>query len=123
MTTILIVEDDADNARMMARMLRMRGYQVLNALDGRTAVDMTRQHRPDLILMDLFLEGGIDGLEATRQIKADATTQTIPIIVLSATQTAAFQDEALRAGAVDVDDKPVEFDRLEAKIRAALPTS
>jgi len=117
---LLVVEDEADNARMMARMLRMRGYEVLLAADGQTAVQMARQHLPDAIIMDLLLAGGIDGLEATRQIKAESSTQEIPVIVLSAMQLASFESQAIEAGAADVDDKPVDFARLVGKIQAVL---
>ncbi len=120
MNKLLLVEDEADNARMMSRMLRMRGYEVVLAADGATAVEMARQHLPDAIIMDLLLAGGIDGLEATRRIKSDAATQRIPIIILSAMQLASFQTQALEAGAADVDDKPVDFDRLVGKIQTVL---
>ena len=82
MSNLLLVEDDADNARMMARMLRMRGFDVVLAADGATAVEMARQHLPDAIIMDLLLAGGMDGLEATRQIKEETSTKGIPVIVL-----------------------------------------
>ncbi len=120
MTRILVVEDEPDNARMMSRMLRMRGYEVLLAADGDTAVAMARTERPDLIVMDLLLAGGIDGSEATRQIKSDPMMQTTPVIMLSASHLASFQNEAFEAGAEDVDTKPVDFDRLIGKISALL---
>ena len=120
MKRLLLVEDEPDNARMMARMLRMRGYEVVLADDGQTAIEMASQFLPDVIIMDLLLAGGIDGLEATRRIKSEAATRDIPIIVLSAMQLVAFQTQAIEAGAAEVDDKPVDFDRLIGKIETVL---
>jgi CheY-like chemotaxis protein len=118
MSKVLVVEDEPDNARMLARMLRMRGFEVLVAADGETAVALAAEHRPDVVLMDLLLAGVIDGSEATRQIKSAPATQGVPVIILSASQLASFQAEALQAGASDVDTKPVDFDRLVGKIEA-----
>jgi two-component system, cell cycle response regulator DivK len=118
MSKILVVEDEPDNAKLLARMLRKRGYEVVIAADGKTAVDMAGLHQPVAIIMDLLLAGGMDGLEATRQIKSAPSTQAIPVIILSASYLASFQNEALDAGADDVDTKPVEFDRLVGKIQA-----
>lgn len=120
MNKVLVVEDEPDNAKMMSRMLRMRGFEVALAADGNTAVEMARSQRPDIIVMDLLLVGGIDGSEATRQIKSDPATRMIPIIMLSASQLASFQNEAFQAGAQDVDTKPVDFDRLIEKLQALL---
>lgn len=120
MSKILIVEDEPANARMMARMLRMRGFDVVTAADGSTGIEMADGERPDLIIMDLILEGGMSGSEATRIIKSAPATQGIPVIVLSASHLASFQKEAFEVGASDVDTKPVEFDRLIGKIEALL---
>jgi two-component system, cell cycle response regulator DivK len=122
-TKILVVEDEPDNARMISRMLRMRGFEVVLAVDGDTAASMAKSQRPDLIVMDLLLAGGIDGSEATRQIKSAPETQGVPVIMLSASHLASFQNEAFEAGADDVDTKPVDFDRLTGKIAALLTTA
>jgi two-component system, cell cycle response regulator DivK len=119
-TKVLVVEDEPDNARMIARTLRMRGYEVVLAADGKTAVDMAGSQQPDVILMDLLLAGGMGGSEATRQIKSAATTHSIPVIMLSASHLASFQTEAFEAGADEVDTKPVEFDRLISKMEAII---
>ena len=75
--------------------------------------------QPDLILMDLNLPE-IDGREATRRLKADPATRDIPIIALSAHAMAGDRDKALATGCDDFDTKPVEFDRLLAKVEQAL---
>jgi CheY-like chemotaxis protein len=81
---------------------------------------MAASERPDLILMDLDLPG-INGWEAARRLKADPATSDIPIIALSSYAMAGDREKALAAGCDDFDTKPVEFDRLLAKIEQALP--
>ena len=120
MSKILLVEDAPDNAQMIARLMRLRGYEVVIATDGRSAVEMADAEQPDAVVMDLVLEGGMSGLDATRLIKAAPKTQSLPVIILSASTLASFRSEALEAGADDVDTKPVEFDRLTGKIESLL---
>lgn len=117
--TILVVEDNEASADALARRLERRGYQVIVAVDGREAVSMGREAQPDLILMDLGLPG-IDGWEATRQLKNDSSTARIPIIVLSAHAMTNDRDMALAAGGDDFDTKPVRFHQLLEKIEALL---
>jgi two-component system cell cycle response regulator DivK len=119
MTTILLVEDNEPSRDALARRLARRGYQVLPAVDGQQGVDVARAALPHLILMDLGLPV-IDGWEATRQLKADAATKHIPIIVLSAHAMTDDRDLALEAGGDDFDSKPIHFDRLLDKIEALL---
>jgi CheY-like chemotaxis protein len=80
---------------------------------------MAASQRPDLILMDLNLPG-IDGWEATRRLKTDPATRDIPVIALSSHAMAGDREKALAAGCDDFDTKPIEFDRLVAKIAQAL---
>ncbi|MHC4492668.1 MAG: response regulator, partial [Planctomycetota bacterium] len=81
MSRILLVEDNAMNRDMLMRRLMRKGYEILVAEDGAQAIETARKERPDLILMDMSLPE-IDGWEATRRIKADAATRTIPVIAL-----------------------------------------
>src|SRR3954467_9729788 len=83
MATILVVEDNDENWDMISRRLQRRGYLVVRAADGQEAVEMAAHERPDLILMDVSLPV-MDGLEATRRIRARAETHTTPIIALTA---------------------------------------
>jgi two-component system cell cycle response regulator DivK len=119
MTTILLVEDNEPSRDALARRLVRRGYQVLPAVDGQQAVEVARASLPQLILMDLGLPV-IDGWAATRQLKADAATRHIPIIVLSAHAMTDDRDLALEAGGDDFDSKPIHFERLLDKIEALL---
>jgi two-component system, cell cycle response regulator DivK len=119
MATIMVVEDNELSRDALSRRLARRGYRVVLAVDGQQAIDTARAERPDLILMDLGLPG-IDGWEATRQLKADRPTRHIPIIVLSAHAMTNDRDKALQAGGDDFDTKPVRFQSLIEKIEALL---
>ncbi len=119
MSKILLVEDNEMNRDMLLRRLKRRGYEVLMAVDGGQGVAMAHTESPDLILMDMSLPV-MDGWEATRQIKADPGTQTIPIIALTAHAMSGDREKCLQAGCDDYDTKPVEFPRLLAKIEALL---
>jgi two-component system, cell cycle response regulator DivK len=119
MTTILLVEDNEPSRDALGRRLERRGYQVVPAVNGVQAVSLARSEHPHLILMDLGLPV-IDGWEATRQLKGDAATQHIPIIVLSAHAMTGDRDRALAAGGDDFDAKPIHFERLLEKIELLL---
>src|SRR5205085_8420344 len=97
MTKILLVEDNEMNRDMLSRRLARRGFQVVSATDGAQGVGMAHAETPDLILMDLTLPG-IDGWEATRQLKAAAATRAIPIIALTAHVLSGDSQKALDAG-------------------------
>jgi CheY-like chemotaxis protein len=118
-TTLMVVEDNEPSREVLSRRLARRGYYVVCAGDGLEAVEMAHSAKPDLILMDLGLPG-IDGWEATAQLKADKDTRHIPIIVLSAHAMTNDRTLALAAGSDDFDTKPVRFDRLLEKIEKLL---
>ena len=119
MSKILLVEDNEMNRDMLSRRLERKAFEVAIAVDGQAGVNMATSESPDLILMDLSLPV-IDGWEATRQIKADPATQTIPVIALTAHAMAGDEQKALAAGCDDYDTKPVNFSRLLAKIENLL---
>ena len=119
MATIMVVEDNEPSRDALSRRLERRGYRIVLAGDGQQAVAAARAEMPDLILMDLGLPG-IDGWEATRQLKSGATTRHIPIIVLSAHAMTNDRDLALAAGGDDFDTKPVRFQQLLGKIETLL---
>jgi two-component system cell cycle response regulator DivK len=120
MPRILLVEDNEPSRDALGRRLERRGFSVAVAVDGHDAVERAHTESPDLILMDLGLPG-IDGWEATRQLKNDPATRHIPIIVLSAHVMLADRNKSLAAGADDFDSKPVRFDQLLTKIERLLP--
>ena len=118
---ILYVEDNDDNIYMLKNRLTRAGFTVIIATDGAQGVTMAASEQPDLILMDLTLPN-IDGEEATRRIKADPATRSIPVIALTANAMPGDdREKALAAGCDDFDTKPVELPRLLGKIRALAP--
>jgi two-component system cell cycle response regulator DivK len=119
MTKILLVEDNEMNRDMLSRRLQRKGYDVLIAVDGEAGVQMTASERPDLVLMDMSLPT-VDGWEATRRIKGMPETASIPVIALTAHVMNGDRDKAIEAGCDDYDSKPVDFERLLAKMQALL---
>jgi two-component system, cell cycle response regulator DivK len=119
MLRILYVEDNSDNVYMLTRRLQRHGFEVLAAGDGAAGIEVAHRERPDLIIMDLSLPV-LDGWEATRRLKADALTASIPIIALSAHAMPGDRERALAAGCDDYDSKPVRIERLLGKIQALL---
>jgi CheY-like chemotaxis protein len=119
-TELLYIEDNDDNVFMLKmRLDLLGGYEVLVAANGLEGIAKARDHRPDLILMDLHLPG-IDGWEVTRQLKADPGTRDIPIIALTADAMVGDRERALAAGCDDFETKPVDFSRLIAKIETIM---
>ena len=118
--TVLVVEDFEDNRFMMRRLLEMSGYRVLEAINGEEAVEMAERERPGLILMDLSLPL-LDGLAATRRIRQHEALRDVPIVAVSAHDTADFHADALAAGCNDYVTKPIDFDQLEALLGRLLP--
>ena len=119
MAKILLVEDNDMNRDMLSRRLIREGFEVAVGEDGAQAVAKAASDHPDIILMDLGLPV-MDGWEATRAIKADAHTASIPIIALTAHATAEDRRQAFEAGCDDYDTKPVDLDRLLKKIQIIL---
>ena len=119
MARILLVEDNEMNRDMLSRRLLRKGHEIAMAVDGAQGVEMAKAQMPDIILMDMSLPV-IDGWEATRQLKADDATRSIPVIALTAHAMAGDQEKAFDAGCDDYDTKPVELPRLLGKIDALL---
>lgn len=119
MPKILLVEDNEMNYDMLSRRLIRKGYEVVLAVDGQQGVEMALSQAPDLILMDMSLPV-LDGWEATRRIKADPATKSIPVIALTAHAMTSDREKALAAGCDNYDTKPIEFPRLMEKIEGML---
>jgi len=116
---ILLVEDNEMNRDMLSRRLERKGYQIVMAVDGGAGVEMASSEKPDLILMDMSLPV-LNGWEATRQIKANPATASIPVIALTAHAMATDREKALEAGCEDYDTKPIELPRLLEKMETLL---
>jgi two-component system cell cycle response regulator DivK len=119
MVKILLVEDNEMNRDMLSRRLAQRGFEVVMAVDGAEGVEMARSAQPDVILMDMSLPV-MDGWAATRKLKADASTRSIPVIGLTAHAMAGDREKCLEAGCDEYDTKPVDFPRLLEKIQVQL---
>jgi CheY-like chemotaxis protein len=111
MARILLVEDQEMNRDMLSRRLKKRGYEVAIAVDGAEGVEKARSESPDLILMDMSLPV-MDGWEATRTLKADEATRSIPVVALTAHAMSTDRDKAMEAGCDAYETKPVELPRL-----------
>jgi CheY-like chemotaxis protein len=120
--TIMVVEDFEDNRFMMRRLLEMTGYNVIEAVNGEEAVEMAFRERPSLILMDLSLPL-LDGLAATRRIRELPELNHVPIVAVSAHDTADFHADALAAGCNDYVTKPIDFDELEQLLERVIEVS
>jgi CheY-like chemotaxis protein len=118
MKTILIVEDVEFNLDLLVQLLE-DDYDIHTATDGAAGMALAEQVRPDLILMDLSLPV-LDGWEATRRIKANATLRHIPIIALTAHAMSGDEERAKAAGCDDYLSKPIDEDLLFAKLQAFL---
>ncbi len=116
MKTILIVEDVELNIDLLTQILE-DDYNLLVARDGAEGVTLTRQRKPDLVLMDISLPG-MDGYETTRRIRE--TFQALPIIGLSAHAMQGDAEKALAAGCTDYVTKPVDEDLLLKKVKGYL---
>lgn len=119
MPRVLIIEDNEENRDALSRRLQRRGFEVLTAVDGRAGVKTATDELPDIILMDMNMPE-LDGWEATRQIKANPSTQQLPVIGLTAHAMTGDRERAIEAGCADYHTKPVEFPRLLSQIETIL---
>jgi two-component system cell cycle response regulator DivK len=117
---ILVVEDQEDNRRIMRDLLTSAGYATIEALSGEEGVSAAATHRPALILMDIQLPG-IDGYEATRQVKANPALCSIPIIAVTSYALSGDDVKAYEAGCDAYVSKPFSPRELLAKIREFIP--
>jgi CheY-like chemotaxis protein len=119
---ILVVDDYQDAREMYAEYLQFSGFRVAEAKNGNEAVEQAMTLMPDLILMDLSLPG-MDGWEATRRLKADASTRHIPIVALTGHALAGASEGAKKAGCDSFVTKPCLPDDLVVEVRRMLESS
>jgi len=119
---LLLAEDDEFSRDMLVRRLERQGFEMIAAADGREALLAARQHRPDLIIMDLDMPI-LDGHGAMRALKSDPHTFKIPIIVLTANADAASVAEAFSEGCAGYETKPIVLRRLVERIQSVLGTA
>ena len=105
---VLVVDDFDDSRFSLSTLLKIEGYEVIEATDGAQAIEKALSDKPDLILMDLSLPV-IDGLSATRQIRQSDAMKRVPIIALTAHDLIDIQNQAQDAGCTDYAPKPIDF--------------
>ena len=104
--TALIVEDNALNLKLMRDLLEASGIETLQTKDGSRALEMVREHRPDIVLMDIQLPD-VSGLDVTRKLKADPDLRAIPIIAVTALALRGDEERVLEAGCDAYISKPI----------------
>lgn len=119
MAKILVVEDNATNRKLALLLLRKAGHTVLEAVDADSGIACARAERPDLILMDIQLPD-LDGLSATRLLKADPATQCCPVIALTAFAMRGDEERVRAAGCDGYIAKPIEYRHFLATVAEAL---
>jgi CheY-like chemotaxis protein len=117
--TILIIDDQPFFVNMQQTMLKRQGYRVLAATNGADGLAEARQHKPDLILLDIEMPE-MDGFAVCEKLKADAELRQIPVVILTATQDLRLNQKAFKAGAEITVLKSVSGERLLNMVRLAL---
>lgn len=117
---IMVAEDDADSRLMMKTLLTMKGYRVVEAGDGREAIEVAERERPRMVIMDLQLPR-LHGFAVTRHLRQHADLSQIPIIIISGHDSLQHKPLALAAGCNEYLNKPIDFDLLEKTLSRLLP--
>lgn len=120
MKRILVVDDQPNIRRLVEISLRSEGRQILEAESGEKAVEMAHAERPDLIIMDLVMPGGMDGLKAVEILKSDPKTRGCPILMLTAKDQKLERKRALEVGVSDYLPKPFQINVLQQKVERIL---
>jgi len=118
--TILVVDDEPHIVEVVRDYLKQAGYRVLTASDGQTALTLARHERPDLVVLDLMLPGGIDGLDVCRRLRQEPALAETPIIMLTARVEEMDRIIGLELGADDYVTKPFSPREVVARVRAVL---
>src|SRR5262245_17004625 len=118
-TRVLVVDDEKDILELVRYHAQKEGFECLPARDGATALRLAREHRPDVVILDLMLPG-LDGLEVCRQLRQDPATRRLPIIMLTAKAEEVDRVVGLELGADDYVVKPFSPRELMARVRAVL---
>ncbi len=117
---ILIVEDDSKNLTLFRDLLRVSGYETVEATDGKQGVESARANKPDLILMDIQMPV-MDGLEATKILKADSITSDVPIVALTANAMKGDEQKITEAGCDGYMTKPIDIKEFLKLVAEYLP--
>jgi DNA-binding response OmpR family regulator len=116
---VLVADDDEDIRDLVAFRLDRAGYEVLRAGDGQQALDLAREHHPDLAVLDVMMPK-LTGYDVTRELRANQETSRIPVILLTARVQEADVARGFEAGADDYVKKPFSPQELKARVQAVL---
>ncbi len=122
MALIMIVDDSPTDVHVMRTVLEKHGYEIVSAADGSECIDLVREKRPDLILMDVVMPG-LNGFQATRSLSRDPQTSSIPVIMVTTKSQETDRVWGMRQGAIDYLVKPVAESELVAKTKEVLGRS
>ena len=117
---ILIVEDQVDLRKLVSLTLRPAGYRLREAVDGATALQACSEEPPDLVILDLMLPGGLDGVEVCRRIKSDPALAGTLVIMMTAADQARERERVRAAGADHYVPKPFSPGQLRALVQSLL---
>jgi len=117
--TVLIVDDDEKNIKLLKAMLRKENYDLVGAGCGEEALHITAERSPDIILLDIMMPG-IDGFEVCRRLKANEETKAVPVIIITALTEKQDRVKAMEAGADDFLNKPIEKTELVVRVKSLL---
>jgi len=120
MKKVLIVDDQIEVRELVEVTLRAEEYKILQATSGKEAIEIAKAEKPELIIMDIMMPGGMDGLEATRILKNDPETKDCTIVMLTAKGQQADKEAGLEAGAEDYFAKPFSPLELIKKVEEVL---
>jgi len=113
---VLVVDDKEENRRLLRKLLVLHGYEIVEAASGEAAIELAQSEHPDLVLMDLRLREGIDGIEATIRLKAIPAVAGIPVVAITASVSPEDVQRALDSGCSGFIRKPIDIDEFPGQI-------
>jgi two-component system cell cycle response regulator DivK len=113
---ILVVDDKEENRRLLRKILVLRAYIIIEAATGERAIELAQTERPDLILMDIRLRDGIDGIEATQRLKKLPSVANIPVVAITASVSPEDMQRALDTGCSGFIRKPIDIDEFPKQV-------
>lgn len=119
MATVLIVDDSPTEAHILRTVLEKNGYDVITAENGEDGIAVTKQQKPDAVLMDVVMPG-LNGFQATRQITTDPETASIPVIIVTTKNQETDRVWGMRQGAKDYITKPADEKELLQKLKSVM---
>ncbi|MFC1608060.1 response regulator [Candidatus Latescibacterota bacterium] len=117
---VLVVEDNEMNMELVTDVLNLAGIEILKATNATEALELTATSTPDLILMDIQLPGEMDGIEATRRLKANPATASIPVVAVTSLAMKGDREKTEQAGCVDYFVKPIDIKTFAEDIKKHL---